>query len=281
MDLVKHATQITSLQSMVDRMKQTARYFIHGHNTCNVERYHRERLKLAPKLFEFPKTWSPRCALNQLLHNDGYAETHRLVLAKLDSIPWSLDIEPGNKYVVAMDRERAYHAVRKSNPLYNSREDQLAREFGKRRAVHDRASANRGHEYQHTPPLYEGDEYGEEVTQRRKTRRSREQIEKEKAEQEAEEQRLKAMFDEGDTTFTTLGVIDVNLPKKKTKNKQENETKKAKKVKLSASTDKENADPSSSTRDVRSSSAAAVFAASPNASASFAQQPVARAIMFR
>ena len=37
-----HAVEIAGVQSLVDRMKQSARYFIHGKNTCNVERYHRE-----------------------------------------------------------------------------------------------------------------------------------------------------------------------------------------------------------------------------------------------
>ena len=84
----KHAGQITGLHSLIDRMKASARYLIHGHNTCSAERYHRERLKATPKLYEFWSTWAPRCALNQLLHNEGSAETHRLVLAKLDAIPW-------------------------------------------------------------------------------------------------------------------------------------------------------------------------------------------------
>ena len=78
-----HVSQIASLQALIDRMKRSARYFIHGFNTCNVERYDRERLKLTPKQVEFWKTWAPRCALNQLFHNHGYAETHRLVLTKL------------------------------------------------------------------------------------------------------------------------------------------------------------------------------------------------------
>jgi hypothetical protein len=291
LDLVKHATQITSLQSLVDRMKQTARYFIHGHNTCNVERYHRERLKLAPKLFEFPKTWSPRCALNQLLHNDGYAETHRLVLAKLDSIPWSLDIEPGNKYVVAMDRERAYHATRKSNPLYNRREDQLAREFGKRRAVHDRASQCRGHEYQHTPPLFgEEEEEEEHERQGRKARRSKEQIEKDNAEQEAKRRRLQALFDGGDTTFTTLGVIDVNLQPKGKKGRKGEKEEKEEKEESPSTTGKENIDPpllttsrkrrmpaKQTSMEVESSHTAA---GSP-VSLSFPQLTVARAMVFR
>jgi hypothetical protein len=249
-------------------MKQAARYFIHGFNTCNAERYHRERLKMTPKLFEFWSTWSPRCALNQLYHNYGYAETHRMVLEKLDQLPrWTLDTEPGNQYMQAMDHERAYHSARKSNPEYNTRQDQLAREFGKRRAAHDRASQSRGHDYQHTPPLF-----AEEEKKERRARRTKEQIEKEEAEREAEEKRLKALFDAGDTTFTTLGVIDVNLGTKK---------RKAKKARISESTGKENVDPASAMRDVRSAAAAAVSVATPTAPALFAQSTVARAIAFR
>lgn len=219
-----HAPQIASLQSLLDRMKRSARYFIHGFNTCNVERYHRERLKLTPKMLEFWKTWAPRCALNQLFHNCGYAETHRLVLAKLGASPlwmpcvWG--VLPGNRYLVAMDTERAYHSARKSKPAYNRREDQLAREFGKRRAAHDRTSQCRGHDYQHSPPLYNGDDDGAVVRQKRKPRRSKAQIEKDKAEQEAKDSRQRALFDGGDATFTTLGVIDVNLPVMKKKGRK-------------------------------------------------------------
>ena len=219
LNTVIHVSQIASLQSLIDRMKRSARYFIHGFNTCNVERYHRERLKLTPKMLEFWKMWAPRCALNQLFHNHGYAATHRLVLVKLGEsamwAPWILGVQPGNRYLVAMDAERVYHSARKSKPAYNRREDQLAREFGKRRAAHDRTSQCRGHDYQHSPPLYTGDDDGEVVQQKRKPRRSKAQIEKEKAEQEAEDSRRRALFDGGDVTFTTLGVIDVNLPVKK------------------------------------------------------------------
>jgi len=226
----RHAAKITVLLSLMERMKQSARYFIHGQNTCSVERYHRERLKVTPKLFEFWKTWAPRCALNQLLHNYGYAETHRMVLAKLDELPlWSLDIVPGNQHVAAMDRERGYHARRKSDPIYNRRKDHLAREFGKRRAAHDRTSSSRGHEYEHTPPLYRVDEYGEEMRQPRKPRRSKQQIEQEEVEAKAEKERLKALFDNGDTTFTTLGVIDVNLRPKGRKKGRNKGKKKGKK----------------------------------------------------
>jgi len=266
-----HRVQIAALQSLMNRMIQTARYFIHGYNTCNAERYHRERLKMTPKLFEFWKTWAPRCALNQLQHNYGYAETHRMVLAKLDQLPpWSLDIEPGNKFMAAMDHERAYHANRKSNPVYNKREEQLAREFGKRRAAHDRASERRGHDYQHTPPLF-----GEEEKKERRRRRTPAEMKAEEVQLEAERNRLQGLFDAGDTTFTTLGVIDVNLGAKQRK------AKKAKKARITASTGKENVDPASATRDVRSSAAAAVLVAMPTAPALFAQPPVARAIAFR
>jgi hypothetical protein len=291
-----HAIKIAALQSLIDRMKQSARYFIHGFNTCNVERYHRERLKLTPKLFEFWKTWAPRCALNQLFHNYGYAETHRLVLAKLDELPsWSLDIEPGNQYMAAMDRERAYHSARKSMPTYNRREDQLARDFGKRRAAHDRTSQSRGHEYQHTLPLYEEDEYGEEVTKRRKPRRSKEQIEKEKAEEEAEERRLRALFDGGDTTFTTLGVIDVNLQPKKQgrkkkgeKGEEREEEGKEKEEKMWRAADKENiqAPPSSASRkrgrdEEQVATTSTVTAGVSSALVSLSRSTVTRAIVFR
>jgi hypothetical protein len=219
-----HGVQITALRALVERMKQTARYFIHGYNTCNVE-------------------------------------THRRVLAKLAELPaWSLDIEAGNQYMAAMDRQRAYHSARKSAPEYNQQQKRLACEQGQRRAAHDRASNNRGHDYQHTPPLYVVDEDGDEVKQKRKARRSKEQIEKDKAEEDAEKRRLTALFDCGDTTFTTLGVIDVNLQPKGTKGRkkgkrdeeeEEEEEERGKKqrgkdekVSETGTADKENSDPS-------------------------------------
>ena len=128
-----------------------------------------------------------------------------------------LDVEPGNEYLVAIDRERAYHAARKSKPEYNQREAQLAREFGKRRAAHDRESQRHGYDYQHTPPLFDEERDGERAV--RKPRRSKEQMERDKAAQSEEGQRLKALFDGGDTSFTTLGVIDVNVQPKGGKGK--------------------------------------------------------------
>ena len=267
----RHASQIAVLHSLINRMKQTARYFIHGHNTCSAERYHRERLKVTPKLFEFWVTWAPRCALNQLLHNHGYAETHRLVLAKLDLLPsWTLDVEPGNQYVEAMDRERSYHSARKSVPSYNTRQDQLAREFGKRRAEHDRASQSHGHDYQHTPPLLAE----EEKTERRR-RRTAEERKADEDKAEAERLRLQALYDAGDTTFTTLGVIDVNLRPK---------GRKAKKAKVSTAPGKENVDPSSAMHDARSSAAAVLAAMMPRTSPPsppLAVSSATRAIAFR
>jgi hypothetical protein len=269
----RHASHITELHSIIDRMKRTARYFIHGHNTCSAERYHRERLKVTPKLFEFWVTWAPRCALNQLLHNDGYAETHRLVLAKLDQLPsWALDVEPGNQYVEAMDRDRSYHSARKSVPSYNTRQDQLAREFGKRRAEHDRASQSQGHEYQHTPPLF-GDEEKKEKKEKRRRRTPKEKkADDDKA--EAERTRLRGLYDAGDTTFTTLGVVDILKPKGK-------KGRKAKKAKGSRATGKENIDPRSEAHDATSAAAAAVLAAMQHASAPLTAPSAARAIAFR
>jgi hypothetical protein len=284
-----HAVEIAALQQLVDRMKQSARYFIHGHNTCNTERYHRERLKVTPKLYEFWKTWSPRCALNHLLHNHGYAETHRLVLDKLEAVGWSLDIEAGNAYLVAMDRERAYHARRKSDPLYNRRADQLAREFGKRRAAYDRESERRGHEYEHTPPLFRGGGDGDDdERQGRQPRRSKEQMERDRAAEAEEGQRLKALFDGGDTTFTTLGVIDVNVQPKGGKGKGR-KRKPAEEKTTETTGGKENSSSpvlavvskKRGTRAMEAASTATQSQASGSAKPDDSQPLVARTIMFR
>jgi hypothetical protein len=283
-----HGSQIASLQSLIDRMKRSARYFIHGFNTCNVERYHRERLKLTPKMLEFWKTWAPRCALNQVFHNCGYAETHRLVLAKLGESPlwmpciWG--VLPGNRYLAAMDAERAYHSARKSQVAYNRRKDQLAREFGKRRAAHDRASQYRGHDYQHSPPLYTGDDDGEVVQQKRKPRRSKAQIAKEKAEQEAEDSRRRALFDGGDVTFTTLGVIDVNLPVKKKGRKKKKRAEGEENEPQGEESSKSSPTPSQRKRRTAQKPVGDSMMAVEKAPGPTAAQPnssVARAIMFR
>jgi hypothetical protein len=140
---------------------------------------------------------------------------------KLAELPaWSLGIEAGNQYMAAMDSHRAYHSARKSAPEYNQRQKRLACEQGQRRATHDWASHSRGHDYQHTPPLYVDDENGEEVKRKRKARRSKEQMDADKAEEEAEKRRLAVLFECGDTTFITLGVIDVNLQPKGTKGRK-------------------------------------------------------------
>jgi hypothetical protein len=53
------------------------------------------------------------------------------------------------------------------------------------------------------------------LPQRKKPRRTKEQIDKDEKEQQEKEDRLRALFDGGDTTFSTLGVIDVNVLLKK------------------------------------------------------------------
>jgi hypothetical protein len=249
-------------------MKQTTRYFIHGYNTCNAERYHRERLRLTPKLIEFWKTWAPRCALNQLQHNNGHAETHRLVLAKLKERPgWTLDIVPGNEYVEAMDRDRVYHSARKSQPEYNKRQDQLVRDWGKRRAEHARASQSLGHDYQHTPPLF-----GEAEKKERRKRRTTEEVKADKEKEETEKRRLQGLFDAGDNTFTSLGIVNVNVcPKER----------KAKKAKKTRAAGRENGDPQLAVQEA-TSSAAAPSAAMRVAVVSAPQAvTVARAVTFR
>jgi hypothetical protein len=263
-----NGVEIAALQSVIDHMKQGARYFIHGYNTCNVERYHRERLKLTPKLLEFWTTWAPRCDLNQLFHNYGYAETHRLVLEKLEQMPaWSIDVEPGNQFVQAMDRDRAYHANRKRNPDYNLRQVQLSREWGKRRAAHDRVSQSRGHDYQHSPPLVI-----EEEKKEKRRRRTSQEVKEDEAKAQAEKERLRRLFDAGDTTFTTLGVIDVNMRVQE---------RKAKKAKHSSSAGKENSEHPPATRDPRPSCTIPVPASATHAAMSVTQLPVSRAILFR
>jgi hypothetical protein len=266
----RHAAQINVLQSLINCMKQTTRYFIHGYNTCNAERYHRERLRLTPKLLEFWATWAPRCALNQLLHNNGYAETHRLVLAKLkERSGWTLDIVHGNQFVEAMDRIRARHSARKSKPEYNRRQDQLARERGLRRAQHDAASQRQGHDYQHTPPLF-----SQEEKNGKRRRRTSEEVKAGKEKEEAEKRRLQGLFDAGDTTFTTLGTVNVNVcPKER----------KAKKAKKTGADGQENRydEPPVAVQEATSPAAAAVIA-TPVAPASAPQAvTVARAVMFR
>jgi len=107
----------------------------------------------------------------------------------------------------------------------------LAREWGQRRAAHDKMSHSRGHDYQHTPPLVVE---GEQKEKRR--RRTSKEVKEDEAKAQAEKERLQRLFDAGDTTFTTLGVIDVNMGEKK---------KGRKKRKTSQSAGKENIDPPS------------------------------------
>jgi hypothetical protein len=206
LDPVVDAAQAAELAALVARMKQCARYFIHGYNTCNVERYHRERLQRTPKLLEFWSSWAPRCALNMLIHNDGYALTHKHVLAQLS---WSLGIEPGNALVAEIDRQRAWHAQRKASPAYSKRADQLARDKGKRRAAHDQASKSAGHSYEHTPPLFG------EGQQQKSRRRTSAQVRSDKDQQLSAQRRLEVLFNEGDNTFHTLGAVDVSMGRKR------------------------------------------------------------------
>ena len=78
----------------------------------------------------------------------------------------------------------------------------------------------------------------------------RRQIKKEEAETRAEKERLKALFDNGDTTFTTLGVIDVNvMPKGRKKGRKKGKTGKkgeeeGEEEKVTRAAGRENDDPS-------------------------------------
>jgi hypothetical protein len=151
------------------------------------------------------------------------------------------------------------------------------------------ASEYRGHDYEHTPPLF-----GEEGKKERRRRRTPEEMKEEEDKQEAERGRLQALFDGGDTTFTTLGVIDVNLqPKKKGRKKkgekgEEREEEGKEKEKVWREADKENiqAPPSSASRkrgrdEEQVATTSTVTAGVSSALVSLSRSTVTRAIVFR
>jgi hypothetical protein len=118
-------------------------------------------------------------------------------------------------------------------------------------------------------------------------------MERDKAAQAEEGQRLKALFDGGDTTFTTLGVIDVNIQPKggKGKGKGKGRKRKPAEEKTAERTGgKENSSSPvlavvSKKRRARAAEAASTQAQQPQASDSAkpddSQPLVARAITFR
>jgi len=123
---------------------------------------------------------------------------------------------------------------------------------------------------QQTPPLF-----GQEEKKERRRRRTTEEVKADKEKEEAEKRTLQGLFDAGDTTFTTLGTVNVNVcPKER----------KAKKAKKTGADGQENRydEPPVAVQEATSPAAAAVIATPvAPASAPQAASSVARAVMFR
>ncbi len=129
--------RITQLQALITQMQANVHRFIHGYNTCAVERGHSERTVLTDKRIEYWKNWLGRCKVVELLHNFGRHRTGELLYQELG---WTVADEVW-KEVAKIDRDKTKHRQIKSAPTYNSRKKTLEYEHAARKkVVQDRAA---------------------------------------------------------------------------------------------------------------------------------------------
>lgn len=123
--------KIAQLQALITKMQADVHRFIHGYNTCSVERTHSERTVLTNKRVEYWKNWLGRCKVVELLHNFGRHRTGELLYQELG---WTVTNEVW-KEVAKIDRDKTKHRQIKSAPTYNSRKKTLEYECGARKKV--------------------------------------------------------------------------------------------------------------------------------------------------
>jgi hypothetical protein len=116
--------KIAALHVLLEKMKRDVQQYIHGYNTCSVERANRERCVHTPKTVELWKNWRPKCRLVQLLHNHGVTATAQLIREQLG---WQVTEEVRHQWR-KVDRDKAKHRQIKSDPSYNRRKRQLEEE---------------------------------------------------------------------------------------------------------------------------------------------------------
>jgi hypothetical protein len=116
--------KIAALRVLLKKMKRDVQQYIHGYNTCSVERANRERCVHTPKTVELWKSWRPKCKLVQLLHNYGASTTAEWIRQHLG---WQVTEEVRDQWR-KIDRDKAKHRQIKSNPSYNRRKRQLEEE---------------------------------------------------------------------------------------------------------------------------------------------------------
>lgn len=123
--------KIAQLQTLITRMIADVHRFIHGYNTCSVERSHSERTVLTSKRVEYWKNWLGRCKVVQLLHNCGRQQTGELIYRALG---WTVTGEVWEE-IEKIDRDKTRHRQIKSCPTYNSRKKTLEYEHAARKKV--------------------------------------------------------------------------------------------------------------------------------------------------
>jgi len=112
---------IALVQALIDRMKEDIELYIHGYNTCAVERANSERTVYTSKRVEMYRNWRGKCKLVQLLHNDGATCTAASIRELLG---WEVK-EEVREHWRKIDRDKAKHREIKSDPSYNRRKRQL------------------------------------------------------------------------------------------------------------------------------------------------------------
>jgi len=104
--------KIEQLEELIDKIKGDVNHFIHGYNTCSVERAHSERTVYTSKRIEYWRSWEGRCKLVQLIHNYGVSDT---VLYVLNVIGWNID-EILLAEIKKIDNDKKYHKEVKKDP---------------------------------------------------------------------------------------------------------------------------------------------------------------------
>jgi hypothetical protein len=116
--------KIDHLRQLIERMKADVRKYVHGYNTCAVERAHSERTVHTSKRIEYWTNWEGKCRLVQLLHNDRTRTTGEGLLQRLG---WQVR-EGVVTQLNKVDRDKTKHRVIKTAPSYNARQQTIRME---------------------------------------------------------------------------------------------------------------------------------------------------------
>jgi hypothetical protein len=135
-------SKIVALTSLMERMQEDVHLYVHGYQTCSVERANSERTAYTSKRVELYRNWRGKCKLVQLLHNHGATATASWIR---DHLGWQVTEEVRDQWR-KIDRDKAKHRQIKSDPSYNRRKRQLEDAKNARSAAATAATKEKGRE---------------------------------------------------------------------------------------------------------------------------------------